>query len=88
MGLDIISSVSSTKVEKIIINRGLRYLNRPVNDAFWTELDDILIKFVERPGYKCILEVELREFDVKGFDQKGPPLPMFAEKGRITARNR
>ena len=45
-GLNIISSVTPIKVEKITLNHTAAFLHS-VGHTFWTELDDILIKLIE-----------------------------------------
>ena len=46
MGLNIISSVTSIKIEKITLNHTAVFLHS-VGHTFWTELDNILIKLIE-----------------------------------------
>ena len=87
--LGFISSVTSTNIEKIIIN-SCSLSNDSVRDTFWTQLDDILIELVERLGSEIRLEVEFRgNWDVgaKIFDQKKSCLPRFVEKGRMIVRD-
>ena len=80
--LQIILSVESIHIEKIIFIRRDGY-NRPVDNTFWTHLDDTLIELVERPGYKLRLEAEFRGNWNEEFD-KEIHLPKFVEKGRMT----
>ena len=86
MELDFISSITSTNIEKIIINRSAE-LNHPVDDAVWTQLDDILTELAGRRGYQLVrLEVEFRgNWD---FDQKMNYLPKFVERGRMIVCDR
>ena len=85
MELDFISSVASTNIEKIIINRSAE-LDHPVGDDFWTQLDDVLAELAERRECKLVrLEVEFwGNWGVVGGmerDQKMAFLPKFVEKG-------
>ena len=87
MELEFISSITSTNIEKVIINRSAD-LDYPVGDAVWTQLDDILTKLAERRECKLVrLEVELwGNWSVvvgKEFDQKMTYLPKFVGKGRM-----
>lgn len=82
---DFISSMTSTSIKRITINRCAAFENL-VEDAFWTQLDDTLIKLVERREYKLRLEVEFRGYwnvGERGFDRKAH-LPKFVESGRMT----
>ena len=85
MELDIIPSVTSTKIEKIVI-AGTAAFSYPVGNPFWTRLDVILIKLNERSKSKFGLDVEFCNTEnVRGkvFDNKFH-LPRFVEKGRMT----
>ena len=85
-GLDTISSITSTNVEKIIIKHKTAF-SHLAGGIFWTSLDDILTELVGRPGYKLRLEAEFRGCrGVEGneFDQKVIHLPRFVKKGRMT----
>lgn len=82
-----ISSITSTNIEKITINRNNRFIV-PVTDTIWKQLDNILTKLVERSEYKLKLEVELRgHWNIRGkvFDRKESRLPKFVKKGRMMA---
>ena len=84
--LSFISSITSTDIKKIIINRSTE-LNHPVGGIVWTRLDSILTEFVERLENGVSLEVEFRgSWDVgrSEFDQKKTHLPNFVKKGRMT----
>ena len=84
--LDFVLSVTSTKIERIIIYRS-RKIVHPVGDAVWTRLDSLLTELAERLVNGIRLEVEFRgSWDVgeNEFEQKKVRLPGFIEKGRIT----
>jgi hypothetical protein len=85
-----ISTIISTKIEKIIIRRCPNY---PCSweAASWTRLDEILIGLVERPG-RCTetkLEVEFRysDPDMELGDEE-VYLPKFIERGLVTIWSR
>ena len=59
VGLNIISSVTSIKIEKITLNHTAMFLCS-VSHTFWTELNDILIKLIEWSEYQQWLEVEFQ----------------------------
>jgi hypothetical protein len=85
-GLNLISSITSTDIEKIIFSRS-GALDRPVSGTFWTQLDHLLVELSERPRYKLMLEVEFRgtwNIEGKDFDRKKTYLPRFVKKGRMT----
>ena len=90
-GMNVISSVASTSIERIIIKRSVVHDSdfREVDDTFWTRLDDILVGLVERPEYMLRLEVEFRgNWNDRRYGQSETPLPRFVKKGRMTVRNR
>lgn len=80
--LDVISSIESRKIEKIIF-ANTNAFGHLVDNAFWTRLDDILIELVGR--LDCKLEVEFRDakLGTKGWFNKKAPLPKFVEEGRV-----
>lgn len=81
-----ILSITSTNIEKIIINRSTSFDNPLVNDT-WARLDNTLTELVERLELEIRLEVELRgswHVGREGFSQKNPGLPRFVKKGRMT----
>ena len=77
-GLDLIKSVESTNVEKIIIHRCPAY-DYGIDFNFWRDLDDILIQFFKRPRNKRKLEVEFR--GGKAIWGWWIDLPRFVEQG-------
>jgi hypothetical protein len=83
--LNLISSITSTKLERIILAHlfAFRIL---VDDSLWMRLDDVLVRLVERLTVRAELKVEFRHVPVKrGWERDwGKRLPMFVEKGRMT----
>jgi hypothetical protein len=82
--LDLISSISSTKIEKIILTRSVVFRFSEARTA-WARLDKILVQLVHR-SKRSTLEVEFRDVSVtwEGKLNLGKYLPMFVEKGRMT----
>lgn len=85
--LNIISSITSINIEKITLSHTAAFL-LSVGHTFWTQLDDILIKLIERPKYQRRLEVEFRNTLTRGeqFDPR-TYLPKFVERGRLVVRD-
>jgi hypothetical protein len=83
--LRLISSITSTKIERIILTR-LPAFDRPAGDSYWMELDDLLVKLVERLRYNLGLDMEFRDVSLAWHGKRdfGECLPMFVERGRIT----
>lgn len=82
--LDIVSSITSTNIEKIIINRRAAFY--PVGDVVWTQLDNILTELAEKSEHNVRLKVEFRGgwiAERKEFDQKSH-LPKLIGKGQVT----
>lgn len=83
--LDLISSITSTKIEKIIFTHAPAF-ELSVGHTYWTRLDDALVKLAERSKRKLRLEVAFR--CVNGVWDDKPDLrkylPRFVEKGRMT----
>jgi hypothetical protein len=85
-----ISTIRSTKIEKIIIRRYPDYRYR-LDVTNWARLDEILIGLVELPG-RCTetkLEVEFRysDPDMELGDEE-VYLPKFIERGLVTVWGR
>ena len=84
--LDLISSIASTKIKRIIIKYSPAFELR-VGHTYWKKLDNILVRLAERSEYKLTLEVEFRS--PYGASDKGQEpdltryLPRFVEKGRM-----
>ena len=77
-----ISSITSTKIEKIRINRSQGYKLR---DDSWLGLNDALDRLVERQGCGGRLEVELRgDWDI---EKACTYLPRHVEGGRVKVWN-
>ena len=83
MTQDLISSITSMNIGKIILDL-TKLTDFEVGDAFWAQLDDTLIKLIERPGYGIRLEVEFRGAWAIQPRQEKHYLPKFVEKGRVT----
>ena len=83
--LVIISSITSTKIQKITLTDSSAF-ERPVCHPYWTQLDDILVGLVDRSERKLGWEVDFRALLISPL-HKDPKsdlteyLPKFAEKG-------
>ena len=89
--LYIISTITSTKIEKIRINHSSDTWNLLVWDFSWTRLDGILVGLVERLGHEKGLEVEFWgdwAFERLYNHRTNVYLPMFVEVGRMKVWNR
>jgi hypothetical protein len=83
--LKLLSSITSTKIEKIIITHSASFWFL-VGQAYWTQLDDILNRLVGQLEQGLGLEVEFRKMDVPEREIRpdlGKFLPMFMKKGRV-----
>ena len=90
--LDTISSVTSTKIEKIVVTSSITF-SYPASHDFWTRLDHILVKLVELSEFtEPRLEVEFRDSRDIGLENdfgKKTHLPRFVKKrGRMTILDR
>jgi hypothetical protein len=82
--LNLISSITSTKIEKIILAESPAF-KLSVGDTYWTKLDDVLVNLAGRREHKVGLEVVFAGVTVT-WDGKldlGKYLPMFVERGRM-----
>ena len=84
--LAIISSIASTKIEKITLGRSSAF-ELFAGHAHWAQLDEILVNLAERSECKLGLEVEFRDpfvtQDEKLESGLTKYLPRFVEKGRM-----
>jgi hypothetical protein len=83
--LDILLSITSINIQKIIVCPSYSFRQFPVGHAYWMRLDDVLCQLVDRPEYKLQLEVEFsspRRTWGEGSDSK-MRLPRFHEKGPV-----
>jgi len=82
--LNVISSITSTKIQKIKFTRPLSPGETPVSDhPNWTLLDDSLCRLVDQPENGHRLEVEFQAFQEWWGGELGLKkyLPRFYEKG-------
>ena len=79
--LDAISSITSTNIRKIVFTQSPAFREIPVNDTYWSRLDDILCRLADRLGCH-LLEVEFLRVQVwrLNFEKY---LPTFREKGLV-----
>jgi len=84
-GLNFISSITSTHIQKIIVTCSFAFQELPVNDTYWTYLDDVQCQLVHRPEYRLRLEVEFLTARPTWVEEPGLKmyLPRFHEKGRV-----
>ena len=82
--LNLVSSITSTNIEKIILTHSTAF-RLPTGHAYWTQLDDILIRLVGRLERGLRLEVAFRDVTVtwRRRSDLGEHLPMFVKKGRM-----
>jgi hypothetical protein len=83
--LDLISSITSTKIEKITLAHSPAF-ELPADDTYWTRLDDILVKLAERSTHPPGLEVEflrVRCWDERPKSDLAEYLPKFVEVGWV-----
>ncbi|KAF9791921.1 hypothetical protein BJ322DRAFT_1102454 [Thelephora terrestris] len=87
--LGLLSSITSTKIEKIILASQYGF-ERLVEQTHWTKLDAVLIELAERSMHGPRLEVAFR--DVNGGWDKNTDfskyLPKFVERGRVVVLGR
>lgn len=84
--LNLLSSVTSTKIEKITITSSTAS-RLPAGHARWVRLDDILNRLVEGLERGLKLEVEFRKVRAPWVGREldlGERLPMFVKRGRMT----
>ena len=81
-----ISSVASTRIGNVVLTK---WTASDCSEDFWTELDNVLIKLVERLGHRDKLRVEFRNTEiVEGTEfDGGVYLPKFAERGQVMVSN-
>ena len=84
--LDLVSSITSTKIEKITFAHSPAF-DLPTRHTYWARLDDVLVELVGRSEYKLRLEVEFQGVYVapskKSESYLTKRLPKFVEKGRM-----
>ena len=81
-GLALISSITSTKIEKITLNYPSTF-GLFVGQAYWTRLDNILVKLGEQSECELGLLVEIQAALVTRDEELTEYLPRFVEKGRV-----
>ena len=79
--LVLISSITSTKIEKITLNYPSTF-GLFVGQAYWTRLDNILVKLGEQSECELGLLVEIQAALVTRDEELTEYLPRFVEKGR------
>jgi len=84
-GLDFISSITSIHIQKIIVTCSFASQELPVNDTYWTHLDDVLCWLVDRPEYRLQLEVEFLTASHTWVEELGLKvyLSRFHKKGQV-----
>ena len=93
-GIQAITSIQSSTMEKIIIERKKGLSNCQVHDRFWTNLDKILFEFITRPMYKHRPKLEVEFWGNWGIGngklyREETILPKFVSQGgRITVQAR
>ena len=80
--LVLISSITSTKIEKITLNYSSAF-GYFVRQPHWTRLDDILVKLGEQSECELGLLVEIRVALITPDEELTKYLPRFVEKGRV-----
>jgi hypothetical protein len=83
--LKLLSSITSTKIEKITITHSASFWS-PEGHPYWTQLDDILNQLARRLECGLRLEVEFRDVDTPGRETMSDlrkRLPMFVNKGQV-----
>ena len=84
--LDLVSSITSTKIEKIIFAHSPTF-DLPTRHTYWAWLDDVLVELVGRSEYKLRLEMGFQGVYVapskKSESYLTKRLPKFVEKGRM-----
>ena len=87
--LKLISSITSTKIEKITLAH-LPALGLSLDNTYWTQLDVILVKLAEQSEHKPWLEVAFRDVNGMWNEESGLRLylPRFAEKGSMVVLSR
>jgi hypothetical protein len=83
--LDCISTIGSTKIEKIIFRHCPHYFLKQA--TIWTQLDDILIELVKQRRCDTRLEVEFRYHQKMMSWSDQIHLPKFVKEGRVTIWN-
>ena len=85
MDQDLLSSITSTNIEKIALDLGHSFYKFSPDHAYWRKLDHSLCHLVDRLGCEGRLEVTIQTVklhDKLGYDY-GKHLPMFHGKGRV-----
>lgn len=87
--LKLISSITSTKIEKITLAH-LPAFGLSLDHTYWTQLDVILVKLAEQSEHKPALEVAFRGVNGMWDEESGLRmyLPRFAEKGQMVVLSR
>ena len=80
--LVLISSITSTKIEKITLNYSSAF-GHFVRQPHWTRLDNILVKLGEQSECELGLLVEIRVALITPDEELTKYLPRFVEKGRV-----
>jgi hypothetical protein len=91
MELDLISTITSTHIQKIsfdCLGAWAEFLFTSVGHDYWAQLDGSLCQLVDRPGCKLRLDLEFRFSSTKGSVGKllfKERLPKIYQKARLTA---
>ena len=85
MDQDLLSSITSTNIEKIALDLGHSFYKFSPDHAYWRKLDHSLCHLADRLGCEDRLEVTIQIINKDGeleYDY-GKYLPIFHGKGRV-----
>ncbi|KAF9645698.1 hypothetical protein BDM02DRAFT_3119791 [Thelephora ganbajun] len=86
---DLISSISSPNIQKIIFTQSHAFDERFVGDPSWPRLENSLCRLVDQLERKHRLEVEFHVYNMEGGNVDFETyLPKFREKGRVMVLDR
>src|ERR1700759_3143755 len=92
MELNLISSITSTNIQKITFIKARGFPESPQGHTYWTKLDTSLCQLINQSRCKFPLEAEFQvaHMDVRGRKQDfGKYLPRFIESnGRVRVVNK
>ena len=80
---ELISSITSTNIEKITLTLSHGFYRFLPDHRYWRLLDNSLCQLVDRLGCGGQLIVEIQTYDFGGGMEYGEYLPKFHEKGQV-----
>ena len=81
---DLVSSITSTKIQKIKFTQSAAFYDCPVGDTYWKRLDNSLCRLADRLGCEHRLLVEFHVIEVEdGELDMAKYLPTFSKKGWV-----